>query len=119
MALSQSKKFTIIGNEISSNVMGMFLKYHLKLANFKNKIDIFHIKPKDSNIFNTSLVPFKSIEEGDFVTDCNQRFEIKIQNKSYYEEMKKIISKKGNEIKIEDKNNKYNFNYFKKARKEF
>jgi len=107
MALSQSNKFTIIGNEISSNIFGMFLKYHLKLANLKNKIDIFHVKPKECNIFNTIRVPFKSLELGNFTTDCNQRFEIKIYNKGYYEEMKNVISEKAHENQIEDIHNKY------------
>lgn len=106
MALSQSKKFTIIGNEISSNVMGLYMKYHLKLANYKNKIEIFHVKPKESNIFNTFRVPFKNLEDGNFITDCNQRFEIKIHNKSNYEEMKKIISANRNENQNEEINNK-------------
>lgn len=103
MALSQSKKFTIIGNEISSNVMGIYLKYHLKSTNIKNKIDIFHIKNKESNVFNTYRVPFKNLEEGSFITDANQRFNIKILNKKYYEELKNTISNNLNEINDQEK----------------
>ena len=109
MALSQNKKFTIIGNEISSNIMGMYLKYHLKLANYNNKIDIFHVKPKENNIFNTIRVPFKSLEEGSYITDFNQRFEIKIYNKKYYEELKNIILNNGNKNQTQEDKFKYIF----------
>jgi len=88
MALSNIKKFTIIGNEISSNLMGLFLKYHLKLGNHKSKIDIYHLNSKEEKIFTSYRADFSQLEKGKFLTDSNNKFDVNILNRQYYDEMK-------------------------------
>ncbi len=94
MALSQNNKFNIIGNDICSNIMGMFLKYNLKYSNLKHKIDIYHIKSKENNIFSSYRVPLKRIEENKASSDLNNKFEIKLHNKEIFTEFKNSISMK-------------------------
>lgn len=110
MALSQSKKFSIIGNEISSNIMAMFMKYHLRLGNIKNKIDIYHLKPDGNQIFNTYRVPYEKLEaNGKIKIDsASQKFEIIVHNRSLFNQLKNTVFK--NDLNLEEFYSKYYFN---------
>lgn len=88
MALSQTKKFTIVGNKITSNIMGMYLKYLLNQSGFRNKIEIHHLKNDESVIFNSKRFTFEKIQKYSSTKEKKFHFDIKIHNKNLFDEMK-------------------------------
>ena len=69
--------------------MGIFLKYHLKSQNTKNKIDIYHLNSEEK-IFNTSRVPFSKIDELKKIYVISSYQNIKIHNNILYQQMKQL-----------------------------
>jgi hypothetical protein len=111
MSKALNTKFTIVGNEISSNILGMFLKYHSNLNQNKLNVDLYHIEKEKFNfkykIFNTKRLSFNEIQELSNKkekknSNLNTNFDIKIYNKYLLEEFKIKLNNINNFYIIDD-----------------
>ena len=120
MSKALNTKFTIVGNEISSNILGIFLKYHSNINKLKLNIDLYHLEKEKLNLknktLNTKRLSFQEIYDFSYKkekknsnlnlnlnpntntdTNTNTNFDIKIYKKLLLEEFRlKLNNNKDN-----------------------